>query len=40
VFGQEPFDRNIPVQINLVSDPSIHTSGKVREFTPTLCGAG
>ena len=40
VFGQQPIDRNIPVQIKLVADPSIHTSGKVREITPTLSGAG
>ena len=40
VFGQQPIDRNIPIQIKLVTDPSIHTSGKVRETTPTLSGAG
>jgi RND family efflux transporter MFP subunit len=40
VFGQQAIDRNIPVQIKLVTDPSIHTTGKVREITPTLSGAG
>jgi RND family efflux transporter MFP subunit len=40
VFGQQPIDRNIPIQIKLVADPSIHTTGKVREITPTLSGAG
>ena len=40
VFGQQPIDRNIPIQIKLVTDPSIHTTGKVREITPTLSGAG
>jgi len=39
-FGQQPIDRNIPIQIKLVTDPSIHTTGKVREITPTLSGAG
>ncbi|OAI43245.1 hypothetical protein AYO41_02435 [Verrucomicrobia bacterium SCGC AG-212-E04] len=40
VFGSQPVDRNIQVQINLVSNPSIHTTGNVREVTPTLSGAG
>jgi RND family efflux transporter MFP subunit len=40
VFGQQPIDRNIPIQIKLVTDPSIHTTGKAREITPTLSGAG
>lgn len=40
VFGQQPIDRNIPIQIKLVTDPSIHTTGKVREISPTLSGAG
>ncbi|MBV8820004.1 MAG: efflux RND transporter periplasmic adaptor subunit [Acidobacteriaceae bacterium] len=40
VFGQQPIDRNVPVQIKLVADPSVHTTGKVREVTPTLSGAG
>ena len=40
VLGNQPVDRNIPIAIKLVSDPSIHTTGKVREVTPTLSGAG
>lgn len=40
MFGQQPIDRNIPIQIKLVADPNIHTTGKVREITPTLSGAG
>ena len=40
VFGQQPIDRNIPIQIKLVTDPNIQTTGKVREITPTLSGAG
>ena len=40
VFGNQPVDRNIPIQIKLVSDPGIQTTGKVREITPTLSGAG
>lgn len=40
VFGQQPIDRSIPIQIKLVTDPSIHKTGKVREITPTLSGAG
>jgi RND family efflux transporter MFP subunit len=40
VFGNQPVDRNIPIQIKLVTDPRIHTIGKVREITPTLSGAG
>jgi Membrane-fusion protein len=40
VFGQQPIDRNVPIEIKLVTDPSIHTTGKVREITPTLSGAG
>src|SRR4029077_13123721 len=40
VFGNQPVDRNIPIQIKLVADPSIQTTGKVREVTPTLSGAG
>ena len=40
VFGNQPIDRNVPIEIKLVTDPSIHTTGKVREITPTLSGAG
>ncbi|HEV7406655.1 MAG TPA: efflux RND transporter periplasmic adaptor subunit [Chthoniobacteraceae bacterium] len=40
VFGNQPVDRNIPIQIKLISDPGIQTTGKVREITPTLSGAG
>ena len=40
VFGDKPIDRNVPIEIKLVTDPSIHTTGKVREITPTLSGAG
>jgi len=40
LFGQQPIDRNIPIQIKLVNDPSVQTTGKVREMTPTLSGAG
>ena len=40
VFGKQPIDRNVPIEIKLVTDPSIHTTGKVREITPTLSGAG
>jgi RND family efflux transporter MFP subunit len=40
VFGNQPVDRNIPIQIKLVANPSIQTTGKVREVTPTLSGAG
>ena len=40
VFGKQPIDRNIPIQIKLATDPSIHTTGKVREISPTLSGAG
>jgi RND family efflux transporter MFP subunit len=40
VLGNQPVDRNIPIAIRLVTDPSIHTTGKVREITPTLSGAG
>ncbi len=40
VLGNQPVDRNIPIAIKLVSDPSINTTGKVREVTPTLSGAG
>jgi RND family efflux transporter MFP subunit len=40
VFGKQPIDRNIPIQIKLLTDPSIHTTGKLREITPTLSGAG
>ena len=40
VLGNQPVDRNIPIAIKLVSDPIIHTTGKVREVTPTLSGAG
>jgi RND family efflux transporter MFP subunit len=39
-LGKEPIDRNIPIEIKLVADPSIRTTGKVREVTPTLSGAG
>ena len=40
VLGNQPVDRNIPIAIKLVTDPSIHTNGKVREVTPTLSGTG
>ena len=40
VFGNQSFDRNIEIQIKLVNNPSIHTTGKVREITPTLSGTG
>ena len=40
VFGNQPIDRNVPIEIKLVTDPSIHTTGKAREITPTLSGAG
>src|SRR4030095_7715071 len=40
VFGNQPIDRTVPIQIKLLTDPSIHTTGKVREITPTLSGAG
>jgi membrane fusion protein, multidrug efflux system len=39
-FGNQPIDRNVPIEIKLVTDPSIHTTGKAREITPTLGGAG
>jgi RND family efflux transporter MFP subunit len=39
-FGNQPVDRKIPIQIKLVADPGIHTTGKVREITPTLSGVG
>ncbi len=39
-FGSQPVNRSIPIHINLVSDPSIRTTGNVREVTPTLSGAG
>jgi membrane fusion protein, multidrug efflux system len=39
-FGNQGVDRNIPIQLKLVSDPSIHVTGKVREVTPTLSGTG
>jgi len=40
VLGNQPVDRNIQIKIKLVSDPSIHVTGKVREVTPTLSGTG
>jgi RND family efflux transporter MFP subunit len=40
VLGYQPVDRNIQIDIKLVTDPSIHTTGKVREVTPTLSGTG
>jgi multidrug efflux pump subunit AcrA (membrane-fusion protein) len=40
VLGNQPVDRNVPIRIKLVADPSIHTVGKIREVTPTLSGAG
>ena len=40
VLGNEPVDRNIQIEIKLVTDPSIHTTGKVRQVTPTLSGTG
>src|SRR5262249_49528120 len=40
VFGNQPVDQNVQIQISLVSDPSIRTTGRVREITPTLSGAG
>jgi RND family efflux transporter MFP subunit len=39
-LGNQPINRHIPIRIKLVTDPSIHTTGKVREVTPTLSGAG
>jgi RND family efflux transporter MFP subunit len=35
-----PVDRSIPLEVRLVTDPSIHTTGKVRQVTPTLGGTG
>lgn len=40
VFGQQPIDRTVAIQIRLVTNPGIHTTGTVREITPTLSGAG
>lgn len=40
VFGQQPIDRSVSIQIKLVTHPDIHTTGKVREITPTLSGVG
>jgi RND family efflux transporter MFP subunit len=39
-LGSQPLDRTIQIEIKLVSDPSIHVTGKVREVTPTLSGTG
>jgi membrane fusion protein, multidrug efflux system len=35
-----PGPRSIQIEIKLISDPSIHVTGKVREITPTLSGTG
>ena len=40
VFGSQPVSRTVQIQINLVSDSNIRTTGHVREVTPTLSGAG
>jgi len=40
LFGNQPVDRNISIELKLVSDPSVHVTGKVREVTPTLSGTG
>lgn len=39
-LGNQPVDRNIQIEIKLVTDPRIHITGKVREVTPTLSGTG
>ena len=39
-LGNRPVDRNIQIEIKLVTDPGIHITGKVREVTPTLSGTG
>jgi RND family efflux transporter MFP subunit len=39
-FGNQPIERDVPIEVNLVADPGIHTTGTVREITPTLSGAG
>ncbi len=40
LLGNQPVNRKIPIELKLVTDPTIHTTGKVREVTPTLSGAG
>lgn len=40
VPGAQPVNGNIQIEIKLVTDPRIHITGKVREVTPTLSGAG
>jgi membrane fusion protein, multidrug efflux system len=39
-FGDEPVDRTVDIQINLVTDPALTTTGKVREIAPTAKGVG
>jgi RND family efflux transporter MFP subunit len=39
-FGDQPVDRTVAIQINLVSDPAVTTTGKVREIAPTAQGVG
>jgi membrane fusion protein, multidrug efflux system len=39
-FGDEPVDRTVDIQINLVTDPAVTTTGKVREIAPTAEGVG
>ena len=39
-FGDQPVDRTAEIQINLVSDPAVTTTGKVREIAPTAQGVG
>ena len=39
-FGDQPVDRTVAIQINLLSDPAVTTTGKVREIAPTAQGVG
>lgn len=39
-FGDQPVDRTVDIQIDLVTDPAVTTTGKVREIAPTAKGAG
>jgi RND family efflux transporter MFP subunit len=39
-FGDQPVDRTAAIQINLVSNPAVTTTGKVREIAPTAQGVG
>jgi RND family efflux transporter MFP subunit len=39
-FGDQPVDRTADIQINLVSDLAVTTTGKVREVAPTAEGVG